>query len=402
MDLNISPSAQKQLKLVKSFIHKEILPGEEEFFKKLHSQENRWVVLSEMEEMKKKAKAEGLWNLFLSEGHKKPAKSCDYAPLAEAMGHSFLAPEVFNCNAPDTGNMELILKYGSEKQKERWLQPLLKGETRSAFCMTEPDVASSDATNMAASASIEGDEVVINGRKWWSSGVGHPKLDFVIFMGVTHPEGPRHGRHSMVIIPKDAPGMKVERFLSVFGYYDEPYGHAEVTFNNVRVPLENIVGGPGRGFEMAQGRLGPGRIHHCMRLIGSSEKALSLLCQRAMKRVAFGKPLIELGGNRERIAEARIDIEQARLLVWKAAWMLDTVGIKKAMSEVGQIKVVAPRLAQRIIDFAIQIHGGGGVSGDFPLASMFANSRALRLADGPDEVHLGLVSRFELAKYKEG
>ena len=401
MDFNLSETAKEKRKQVQSFIKEHIKPMEKDYYKELHSLDNPYSNLPQLDDLKKKAEEEGLWNLFLKEGEKEVSKSTEYAPLAEVMGHSFLAPEVFNCNAPDTGNMELLLKYGNEEQKEKWLNPLLRGKTRSAFGMTEPEVASSDATNMAATAIVEGDEVVINGKKWWTSGAGHPNLDFVIFMGLSLPDGPRHGRHSMVIVPKGTPGMTIERMLGVFGYHDEPFGHGEVTFKNVRVPKGHIIGGVGRGFEMAQGRLGPGRIHHCMRLIGASERALSLLCERSLSKVAFGKTLSHLGGNRERIAKARIQIEQVRLLVWKAAWMIDTVGVKKAMSEVSQIKVVAPQMAQEIIDFAIQIHGGGGVSEDFPLAAMFAQARALRLADGPDEVHLSLVARSELAKYQK-
>ena len=401
MDFNLSEKTKEKRKQVQAFIKDHIEPMENDYYKELHALDNSYTNLPQLDDLKKKAESEGLWNLFLKEGEKEVSKSTEYAPLAECMGHSFLAPEVFNCNAPDTGNMELLLKYGNDEQKERWLTPLLRGKTRSAFGMTEPAVASSDATNMAATAILEGDEVVINGTKWWTSGAGHPNLDFIIFMGLSLPEAPRHGRHSMVIVPKGTPGLKIERMLSVFGYHDEPFGHGEVTFKDVRVPKSHIIGGIGRGFEMAQGRLGPGRIHHCMRLIGASERALSLLCQRSLSKVAFGKPLSHLGGNRERIANARINIEQARLLVYKAAWMIDTVGVKHAMSEVSQIKVVAPRLSQEITDFAIQIHGGGGVCQDFPLAAMFAGARALRLADGPDEVHLSLVARGELAKYQK-
>jgi acyl-CoA dehydrogenase len=323
----------------------------------------------------------------------------EYAPLAEITGRSSIAPEVFNCNAPDTGNMEVLVKYGSEAQKLRWLTPLLAGEIRSAFCMTEPDVASSDATNMRATALIEGDHVVLNGRKWWSSGVGHPHCRLLIFMGITDCTAAKHRRHSMVLVPLDTPGVKIERMLSVFGSYHSPFGHGEVSFTNVRVPLDHVVAGPGRGFEIAQGRLGPGRIHHCMRTLGAAERALELLCRRSLHRVAFGKPLAELGGNADVIANARIVLEQARLLTLKAAWMLDEVGTKGARSEISQIKVAVPNIALEIIDQAIQMHGGAGVSSDVPLAEMFAAIRTLRIADGPDEVHRALIAKLELGKY---
>lgn len=323
----------------------------------------------------------------------------DYAPVAETMGRSFLAPYVFNSNAPDTGNAEVLLKYGSTEQQARWLDPLLAGEIRSAFCMTEPGVASSDATNMELSAVVDGDEVVLNGRKWWSTGVGHPDCQILLVMGVTAPEADRHRRHSMVLVPVATPGVKVERLLDTMGFQDEPYGHGEVSFTDVRVPVENIIAGPGRAFEIAQGRLGPGRVHHCMRLIGLAEHALELACRRGLERTAFGKPLASLGGNRERIAQARIAIDSARLLVLHAAWKLDRGGALHALSEVSQIKVAVPNMAQQVIDFAIQLHGGAGLSSDFPLAGAWTAARAVRLADGPDEVHLGMVARVELGKY---
>jgi hypothetical protein len=319
--------------------------------------------------------------------------------LAEITGRSFIAPEVFNCNAPDTGNMEVLVKYGSAAQKLRWLKPLLAGEIRSAFCMTEPDVASSDATNMQATAILEGDHIVLNGRKWWSSGVGHPHCRLLIFMGLTDRSAGKYQRHSMVLVPLDAAGVKIERVLPVFGSYDSPFGHGEVSFTNVRVPLDHIIAGPGRGFEIAQGRLGPGRIHHCMRTLGAAERALELLCRRSLQRVAFGKPLAELGANPDVIANARISLEQARLLTLKAAWMLDEVGTKGARSEISQIKVAVPNIALEIIDQAIQMHGGAGVTDDFPLAEMFAAIRTLRIADGPDEVHRALIAKMELRKY---
>ena len=356
-----------------------------------------WHQPSVMETLKAKAKKAGLWNLFLSEPEYGAGLSnVDYAPLAEIMGHSFIAPEIFNCNAPDTGNMEVLLRYGSDMHKSRWLKPLLDGEIRSAFCMTEPDVASSDATNMQATATVDGDHIVLNGRKWWSTGIGHPHCRVVIFMGLSHPDAPPHQRHTMVVCPLDAPGVKVERMLPVFHAYDEPSGHGEVSFTNVRLPLDHVILGTGRGFEIAQGRLGPGRIHHCMRAIGASERALSLLCERAATRVAFGKPLIDLGGNKDIVADLRMAIEQARLLTLKAAWLIDTQGVKAAMSEISQIKVIVPNLAQKAADAAIQIHGAAGLSNDFPITALFANARILRLADGPDEVHRGLIAKLEV------
>ncbi|MDK2778138.1 MAG: acyl-CoA dehydrogenase family protein [Pseudomonadota bacterium] len=402
MDFQHSAKAQDYLKRVKAFMAKEIEPVEEDYLRELHSLDNKWVVLPIIEELKAKARAEGLWNMFLPDDHYGAGLSTlEYAAVAELTGRSFIAPEIFNCNAPDTGNMEVLEKYGSPEQQEQWLQPLLAGEIRSAFCMTEPGVASSDATNMEATAVVEGDEVVLNGRKWWSTGIGHPNCKVGIFMGLTNPDAPRHQQHSMVLFPFDAPGVKIERMLPVFGFYDEPYGHGEVSFDNVRVPLSNMIAGPGRGFEIAQGRLGPGRIHHCMRLIGMAEKALELMCKRAAGRTAFHKPLANLGGNRDIIANARMNIEQARLLVFKAAWMIDKVGAMGAMSEISQIKVIAPNMAQQIIDAAMQMHGGGGLSEDFPLTGLFTAARALRLADGPDEVHRGLIAKIEMMKYKK-
>jgi acyl-CoA dehydrogenase len=323
----------------------------------------------------------------------------DYAPVAEAMGRSYLAPLLFNCNAPDTGNMEVLLKYGSDAQKKEWLEPLLDGRIRSAFLMTEPAVASSDATNMAATATIDGDDVVLDGRKWWSSGAGHPDCTVFIFMAVSNPEADRHHRHSMVLVPRDSQGVTIERMLSAMGQYDEPIGHGQVHLDNVRVPVDNIIAGPGRAFEIAQGRLGPGRVHHCMRLIGLAEMALELAITRASARQAFGNPIIDLGGNRERIAKARIAINQARLHVLHAAWKLDAFGARGALSEVAEIKAATPGMALEVIDMAIQLHGGGGMSEDFPLAAAYAGARSLRLADGPDEVHLATVAKLELAKY---
>ena len=369
-----------------------------------------WTPRPLIKQLQSKARALGLWNLFLPEEHAGPypeqfgtyggrgLSNVDYAPVAELTGRSFLAPLVFNCNAPDTGNMEVLLRYGTEQQRKDWLEPLLDGQIRSAFCMTEPGVASSDATNMAATAVLAGDQVVINGRKWWSSGVGNPECKILVFMGLTDPDADRHARHTMVLVPRDTPGVKVERLLTAMGAYDEPIGHGEVSFADVRVPAANILLGPGRASEIAQGRLGPGRVHHCMRLIGLAEAALEAALERATSRVAFGKPIANLGGNRERIADARIAINQARLLVLHAAWLLDTQD-PAAISAVSQIKVAVPTMAQQVIDMAIQLHGGGGMSGDFPLAAAWTQARSLRLADGPDEVHRGVVARYELSKY---
>jgi acyl-CoA dehydrogenase len=365
-----------------------------------------------MTQLRARARAAGLWNLFLPAEHAGEyaerfgthggtgLTNLDYAPLAEQMGRATsLAPYAMNCNAPDTGNMEVLLKYGTPEQRQEWLEPLLDGQIRSAFTMTEPGVASSDATNMEATAVVDGDEVVINGRKWWSTGVGHPDCRIFVFMGLSNPDADRHHRHTMVLVPRDTPGVKVERLLDTMGLYDEPVGHGEVSFSDVRVPVTNILLGEGRAFEIAQGRLGPGRVHHCMRLIGQAETALELAIRRGLSRTAFGKPLVNLGGNRERIADARMAIDQARLLVLDAAWKLDVGGSMNALSEVSQIKVVVPNMTQTVIDMAMQLHGGGGMSDDFPLGAMWTNARALRLADGPDEVHRGVVARLEIGKY---
>jgi hypothetical protein len=352
-----------------------------------------------MEELKREARAAGLWNLFLPESeHGAGLDNRDYAPLAEIMGRSFIASEVFNCSAPDTGNAEVLVRYGSDEQKERWLAPLLEGSIRSGFAMTEPAVASSDATNMKATCEIDGDEIVLNGQKWWTSGVGDPRCAFLIFMGVTDPSAERHQRHSMVIVPTDSPGLKVLRMVPVFGHLDEPHGHGEVLFDDVRLPKSNFIAGPGRGFEIAQGRLGPGRIHHCMRAIGAAERALERLCRRAVGRVAFGKPLANLGGNRDIIANCRMAIDQARLLTLKAAWALDEFGTFGALTDISAIKVVAPNVLQMVVDAAIQVHGGEGVA-DPELSRLMAMGRVLRIADGPDEVHRGMVARLELKKY---
>ncbi|MFL6145333.1 MAG: acyl-CoA dehydrogenase family protein [Labedaea sp.] len=402
MDFAHSARAADYVERVGDFIRTEIDPVEPEYHRALFAQENPYVVLPVIEELKAKAREAGLWNLFLPDQERGCGLSnVEYAPLAELMGRSRIASEVFNCSAPDTGNMEVLHLYGSPEQQQRWLEPLLSGEIRSVFCMTEPEVASSDATNMAATAIVKDDQIVLNGRKWFSSGIGHPNCEVAIFMGLTDSDAPRHAQHSMVLVPLDTPGVRVHRMLPVFGRHDEPFGHGEVSFTDVRLPLDAVIAGPGRGFEIAQGRLGPGRIHHCMRLIGLAEKALELACTRATTRVAFGKPLANLGGNRERIAKARIAINQARLLVLQTAWKLDTVGLRGARSEVSQIKVVVPNMATDVIDMAIQLHGAAGVTDDFPLAAAYTGARSLRLADGPDEVHLNLIARLELATYQQ-
>jgi acyl-CoA dehydrogenase len=415
MDFSPSPRAADLTERVRAFVTTEIEPVEEGYHRELAARRSGggdpWEPLPVIEELRAKARAQGLWNLFLPAGHEGPyaarfgtdggagLSNVDYAPVAEQTGRSFLAPHIFNCNAPDTGNMEVLLKYGSEAQKKEWLEPLLDARIRSAFCMTEPGVASSDATTMELRAEVDGDEVVVNGRKWWSTGVGHPDCRIYIVMGLTDPEAHKYARHSMVLVPGDTPGVTVERLLPTMGVYDEPHGHGEVSFTDVRVPLDNLIAGPGRAFEIAQGRLGPGRVHHCMRLIGLAERALELACQRGLSRQAFGKPLVNLGGNRERIADARIAINQARLLVLHAAWLLDTQGPNGALSAVSEIKVAVPTMATRVLDMAIQLHGGGGLSDDFPLAAAWINARSLRLADGPDEVHRGVVARLELMKH---
>ncbi len=383
------------------FVRERVVPNEQTYFDQLVGSNDwrEWKIPPILEELKAEAKELGLWNLFLpDEKYGAGLDNRDYAPVAEITGRSFLAPEVFNCSAPDTGNAEVLVKYGSDEQKERWLEPLLAGEIRSCFAMTEPAVASSDATNMQATCEVVGDEVVLNGQKWWTSGAGDPRHGFYIFMGVTDPNAARHERHSMVLVPADARGVKILRMLPVFGHLDEPHGHAEVLFENVRLPVSSIIAGPGRGFEIAQGRLGPGRIHHCMRAVGGAERALERLCQRAVHRVAFGKPLSNLGGNRDIIANSRMAIDQARLLTMKAAWALDTLGTFGALVDISAIKVIAPNVLQSVVDAAIQIHGGEGMA-DAELTRLFAMARALRLADGPDEVHRGMVARLELKKY---
>lgn len=389
---------------VTAFMDAHVYPNEAAFHDEVETNRragNPWVPTKIMEELKEKARAAGLWNLFLPESSLGAGlTNLEYAPLCEIMGRSEIAPEAFNCSAPDTGNMEVLARYGSPAQQERWLKPLLAGEIRSAFAMTEPAVASSDATNISASIVRQGDEYVINGRKWWTSGAPDPRCKILIFMGKTDPNNASlHSQQSMVLVPMDTPGVTMVRPLSVFGYDHAPHGHGEVDFDNVRVPVSNILLGEGRGFEIAQGRLGPGRIHHCMRLIGLAERALELMCQRALKRVAFHRPVSDQGVTRERIAEARIMIDQARLLTLNAAWMMDTVGNKIAQQQIAMIKVIAPNMACQVIDWAIQVHGGGGISDDFPLAAAYAGARTLRLADGPDEVHRNQIAKYELGKY---
>ena len=402
MDLSTTPKAQALLKKARRFINEKLIPLEADTVLKediAHLSPNwkEWQLDPRLEALKEEAKAEGLWNLFLPD---LGFSNRDYAPIAEETGRCLLAPEIFNCNAPDTGNMEVLWKYGSDEQKEEWLEPLLEGKIRSAFCMTEPQVASSDATNMEATITDQGDHIVLNGRKWWSTGIGHPNCKVLIFMGLSDPEAGRYNRHSMILVPMDTPGVKVERMLPVFGNYDPPYGHGEVSFTDVKLPKSAVIAGLGKGFEIAQGRLGPGRIHHCMRLIGAAERSLELMIKRGLTRIAFGRPLVKLGANVDHIANARMDIDMARLLVMKTAWLLDTQGVMSAISEVSQIKAVVPTVACRVIDQAMQLHGGQGVSQDTTLAAMYAYARILRLADGPDEVHRALVARYEIRKYK--
>ena len=387
-----------------AFMDAHIYPNEKRFFAEIaenRAKGNAWIPTKIVEELKPKANKAGLWNLFLPHSKRAPQglTNLEYAPLCEIMGRVPFAAEIFNCSAPDTGNMETLERYASEEIKDQWLEPLLRGEIRSAFLMTEPAVASSDATNIQCSIKREGNEYVINGVKWWSSGAGDPRCAVYIVMGNTDPEAPRHSQQSMIVVPANTPGIKILRPLTVFGYDDAPHGHMEVELKNVRVPVGNLMLGEGRGFEIAQGRLGPGRIHHCMRTIGSAERALELMCKRLNSRVAFGKTVSSQGVWHERIADARIMIEQARLLTLKAAYMMDTVGNKIAKSEIAMIKVIAPNMATQIIDWAIQAHGGGGVSDDFPLAYAYAHQRTLRLADGPDEVHRNSIAKLELARH---
>jgi acyl-CoA dehydrogenase len=401
MRLDTSPKSAALAERLTAFMNEHIYPNEPVFHAEI-AQGNRWQPTAIVESLKSKARAAGLWNLFLPESHHGAGlTNLEYAPLCEIMGRSpAFAPEVFNCSAPDTGNMEVLVRYGTDEQKRRWLEPLLTGEIRSCFAMTEPEVASSDATNIRASIVRDGSDYVINGRKWYISGAGDPRCRIAIFMGKTNPDAARHQQQSMILVPMDAPGITIRRMLPVFGYDDAPHGHAEITFENVRVPASNMLLGEGRGFEIAQGRLGPGRIHHCMRLIGLAERALETMCRRVSARVAFGKPLVEQGTIRADIAESRMDIDTARLLTLEAARLMDTVGNKDARREIAMIKIVVPRTALRVIDRAIQAHGAAGVSDDVPLASAWAHARSIRLADGPDEVHRDAIAKLELARYK--
>ena len=404
MNFDHTPKVKDMQTRLLAFMDAHIYPNEARFFAEIahnRAQGNVWIPTRLIEELKPKAQAAGLWNLFLPMSTRAPEglSNLEYAPLCEIMGRVPFAAEVFNCSAPDTGNMETIERYGTEAQKDQWLEPLLRGEIRSAFLMTEPEVASSDATNVQCRIERDGDDYVINGRKWWSSGAGDPRCAVYIVMGKTDPEAGRHQQQSMILVPSNAPGVQVVRPLSVFGYDDAPHGHMEVVLNNVRVPASNLLLGEGRGFEIAQGRLGPGRIHHCMRSIGAAERALELMCHRLNTRVAFGKPISAQSVWHERIAESRCLIDQARLLTLKAAYMMDTVGNKVARAEIAMIKVVAPNMAAKVIDWAIQAHGGAGVCDDFPLAYSYANQRTLRLADGPDEVHRNAIAKLELAKH---
>ncbi|HVR92278.1 MAG TPA: acyl-CoA dehydrogenase family protein [Casimicrobiaceae bacterium] len=399
MDFDYSPKVIELQAALRAFMEAHVYPNEQRFDDEV-GQGDRWQPTRLIEELKANAKAAGLWNLFLPASERGAGlTNTEYAPLCEIMGRVLWAPEVFNCSAPDTGNMEALERYGTLEQKQQWLEPLLEGRIRSAFTMTEPDVASSDATNIETSIVRDGGEYVINGRKWWSSGAGDPRCKIFILMGKTDPKGQRYAQQSMVLVPRDTPGAKILRHLPVFGYDDAPHGHMEIAFENVRVPVANILLGEGRGFEIAQGRLGPGRIHHCMRLIGLSERALEKMCKRVKTRVTFGKPVAEQTVTLERIADARIMIDQARLLTLKAAYMMDTVGNKAARAEIAMIKVAAPVMACQVIDWAIQAHGGAGVCDDFGLARAYAHARTLRLADGPDEVHRNQIGKLELAKW---
>jgi acyl-CoA dehydrogenase len=400
MNLGPSDRTKKLLEQLRAFMDANVYPSEQEMQRQHESLPDRWQVPPLLEELKKKAKAANLWNLFLPESSRGAGlTNLEYAYLCEEMGKVWFAAEVFNCSAPDTGNMEVIERYGNEKQKKEWLAPLLDGKIRSAFAMTEPAVASSDATNIETNIRRDGDEYVINGRKWFTSGIHDPRCKILILMGKTNPNAPKHQQQSQILVPRDTPGIKLNRWLPVFGYDDAPHGHGDVTFDNVRVPAENLLLGEGRGFEIAQGRLGPGRIHHCMRTIGVAERMLSVMCKRLLSRTAFGKKIAEHSVWEERVADARIEIECARLLTLKAAWMMDTVGNKVAQAEIAMIKVKAPVMALKIIDDAIQAHGGGGVTDDFGTARAWAHIRTLRIADGPDEVHRRAVARLEFKKY---
>jgi acyl-CoA dehydrogenase len=401
VDFEYSKRTREYLEQLTDFMARHVYPNEQVFVDELEAGPTRWRVPPIVETLKARARERGLWNLFLPDSeHGAGLTNLEYAPLCEVMGRSPIAPEIFNCSAPDTGNMEVLVRYGTAAQKREWLAPLLDGRIRSAFAMTEPGVASSDATNIEASIVRDGGEYVLNGRKWWTSGIGDPRCKLIIFMGKSDPGNPdRYKQQSMILVPRDAPGVRVDRMLTVYGYDDAPHGHGEVVFENVRVPAENLLLGEGRGFEIAQGRLGPGRIHHCMRQIGVAERALELMCRRARERVTFGKRLTDNDITLERIAQSRIEIDQARLLVLHAAWMMDTAGNKAAKQAIAAIKVAVPSTTLRVLDRAIQLHGGGGVSQAFPLAYWWAHSRTLRLADGPDEVHRRQIGRLELRKH---
>ena len=398
MVFDISDKAKDLQERLQAFMDEYIYPNEPAYFRQLN-EGDRWKIIPLIEELKEKAKSKDLWNLFLPESeHGAGLTNYEYAPMCEIMGHVYWASEVFNCSAPDTGNMEVLTRYGTPEQKDRWLKPLLAGDIRSAFCMTEPDVASSDARNIEARIERDGDQYVINGLKWWISGAGDPRCEIFIFMGKTDPEGHPYRQQSMILVPRDTPGVKIKRMLPVYGYDGAPHGHAEIEFKDVRVPISNLLLGEGRGFEIAQGRLGPGRIHHCMRTIGVAERALEEMCRRVKNRVAFGRPLAEMGQIRQDIARSRCEIDQARLLTLYAAHRMDTVGNKVARTEIAMIKVVAPNMALKVIDRAIQAHGGLGVCNDIWLAGAYASIRTLRLADGPDEVHREVIARLELRK----
>jgi acyl-CoA dehydrogenase len=401
MVFDISDKAKDLQEKLNAFMDKHIYPNEPSYFRQLN-EGDRWKVIPLIEELKETAKSAGLWNLFLPESeHGAGLTNYEYAPMCEIMGRVFWASEVFNCSAPDTGNMEVLARYGTREQKDQWLKPLLAGDIRSAFCMTEPDVASSDARNIEARIERDGDQYVINGLKWWISGAGDPRCEIFIFMGKTDPTGHPYRQQSMILVPRDTPGVEIKRMLPVYGYDGAPHGHAEIEFKDVRVPVSNLLLGEGRGFEIAQGRLGPGRIHHCMRTIGVADRALEEMCRRVKNRVAFGRPLAEMGQIRQDIARSRCEIDQARLLTLYAAYRMDTVGNKTARTEIAMIKVVAPNMALKVIDRAIQAHGGLGVCNDIWLAAAYANIRTLRLADGPDEVHREVIARLELRKEYE-
>ena len=398
MDFEPSDRTRDLGRRLEAFMASHVYPNERRYHDEIAA--DRWGHPSVLEELKEKARNAGLWNLFLPDSeHGAGLSNVEYAPLCEIMGRVHFSSQVFNCSAPDTGNIETLIRYGTDRQKGEWLPDLLAGRSRSAFAMTEPDVASSDATNIRSTIRRDSDDYVLNGRKWWISGVGDPHCRLVIFLGVSDPDAEKHRRHSIILVPLDAPGIEIIRPLTVFGYDDAPHGHMEMVFDNVRVPAENMLLGEGRGFEIAQGRLGPGRIHHCMRLIGLAERCLELMCRRVKSRVAFGRPIGEQSVTLERVAESRILIDQARLLTMKAAWMMDTVGNKAARAEIAMIKVAAPTMACKVIDWAIQAHGAGGLSEDFILANYYAHARKLRFADGPDEVHRNQIGRLELAKY---